>query len=72
MKPTEWYPAHIEPVRDGVYQLLNLSTMLTFYANWHKGAWAIGCTHALDAAQYRYPSLVQKRWPWRGLTSPAA
>jgi len=68
---TEWHPGIMAPVRPGVYQLLNTSTDMLFYSRWNGEAWCVGCSEAEFAATFSRPSVVQFRWPWRGLRSPA-
>lgn len=68
---TEWFPPEITPVRPGIYQLLNTSTDMIFYSRWNGSAWCVGCLEAKFAATFSRPSVVQFKWPWRGLVSPA-
>lgn len=63
---TDWYSPLQHPVREGVYELVNTSTGMHFFSNWHCGAWAIACMTAENAAMIKTPSIVQDRWPWRG------
>jgi hypothetical protein len=68
---TEWLPCEVSPVRPGLYQLLNTSTDMLFYSQWNGEAWCIGCREAELAATFTRPSVVQFKWPWRGLKEPA-
>ncbi len=68
---TDWFPAEVKPVNPGIYQLLNTSTDRLFYSRWNGCAWCIGCMEAEDAASFTRESVVQLRWPWRGLTEQA-
>lgn len=74
-KLTPWFPPDVEPVREGVYQLLNTSTGREFYARWivkedfyylYKG-WSTGHMLAKYAAREHEFGLVQYRWQWRGI-----
>lgn len=66
-KKTEWYPADVDPVRPGVYELLNASTGTVFYARWiiNEGhyyfyvGWSTGHMHPDDAAREVQFGLVQ-------------
>ena len=65
---TAWYAPEQTPVHLGVYQLHNLSTNGLFYSNWTEDGWSIGCLCPEEAAKFTVRSVVQNRWPWRGLT----
>lgn len=65
---TPWYPAEVVPVNPGVYQMLNTSSGMLFYSRWNGEAWCVGCLEAEAAASFTRESVVQLRWPWRGLT----
>lgn len=67
---TDWYGADQRPARPGIYQLLNTSTGMLFYSRWNGRLWCVGCTEAKLAATFSWPSVVQFKWPWRGLTEP--
>jgi hypothetical protein len=67
MNVTGWYAPWIEPVREGVYQLYNTSTDMIFYARWIKQGWCIGMLTAGSCELSWKLSVVQNRWPWRGL-----
>lgn len=72
---TDWMDANDDPVREGVYELLNESTGKTFFARWivKEGfyyfyvGWGRGDHDIEAAASETEHGIVQKRWPWRGL-----
>lgn len=71
MKTTEWFPGHVEPVREGVYQRLNDSTGREFWARWSGSQWYWGALKYEWAEEENSPTLFPQRWPWRGLAQPA-
>jgi hypothetical protein len=79
MTRTDWFPADVNPVREGVYELLNTSTGLAFYARWivkecfyaFYVGWSTGHMNVDDASRDHEFGLVQNRWQWRGLTEKA-
>ena len=70
-KVTEWFSGDVMPIHEGVYQRLNDSTGLTFYARWLNGYWRAGACEIGLAAGMRTPSVRQVEWKWRGLREPA-
>ncbi len=63
MQTTGWYPANIDPLRIGYYEMLNESTGIIFRA------WYSGCMWFRDLHGPTVP--LVRIWPWRGLASPA-
>lgn len=80
---TDWYPADVWPARQGVYQLWNTSTDAVFYARWliktvkiddlttFVEGWTRGHFSVQFAAVDDSFGVVQDKWQWRGLRSPA-
>lgn len=65
MKLTEWYPAHIKPVRVGWYDTLDNDgsySQLRWYFDGRKWCWF----HDNDIKKTKVICVFQKR-PWRGL-----
>lgn len=62
---TSWFDGRLAPVRTGVYQMLNESTGIMFYAYW-TGIWWIGAGHTPEEAEEALRPIF-KLWPWRGL-----
>jgi hypothetical protein len=67
---TGWFAPDVHPVRDGVYQLHNTMSDMFFYARWTSSGWCVGCTRIEDAGAFNVVSVVQDRWPWRGMIDP--
>lgn len=68
---TDWYPPFVEPAREGVYELGNTSTGIHFFARWTRQGWCVGSLNLGMAASSIRISVVQNRWPWRGLKEQA-
>ena len=65
-KLTPWYPGHIKPVRDGVYQTKNDGSI--GYQRFEHGLWYGFSYDAADAARSEW--VVDKRFQndtWRGV-----
>ena len=72
MTKTEWYPGHVDPVHEGVYQKLNTSSGMLFFSRWNGACWMTGHFFRDGADMAETVSVKQDAWPWRGLTSEAA
>lgn len=70
---TDWYPAHVKPVRDGVYERDVSGISAGNFSYWANGLWH-GWSIWEDAAEANYlkgyVSSLQNR-PWRGLAERA-
>lgn len=65
-KLTPWFPVHIKPVRDGVYQVRFSPRQTAGYAYWVNGRWGISCIAPEEAVRNRnYVGNPNKQW--RGL-----
>lgn len=79
-KRTEWFPASIKPVREGVYECeieVDGFVCRFYQAAWRDGMWhvsvaasAVGDKQAMMADPFGLLSLHPK-FRWRGLTRPA-
>lgn len=56
---TGWFPANVDPLRIGYYEMLNTSTGIVFRA------WYSGCMWFRDLDGPTVP--LVRIWPWRGL-----
>ncbi|WP_027810118.1 hypothetical protein [Burkholderia cenocepacia] len=64
---TEWFPADVKPIRDGVYQTTKFNDGgFTFYARWADGEWKFDSHRPDFAAGETLCSPFQNR-RWRGL-----
>ena len=63
MFKTPWFPANVDPVRSGRYEMLNESTGAIFPVYWTGTRWF----H--DGSPVR--PLI-RIWPWRGATEPVS
>lgn len=69
MKLTEWYPAHIKPVRKGVYET-DMSGRLG-YSYWTGKQWSNQSLNAAYAERYKtWTQLASQEKKWRGLAEP--
>lgn len=67
MKKTRWFPAHIKPVRPGVYETNLFSPNGGNYAYWDGKRWAVAFAHVPLANSIRnYCDAIQEK-EWRGL-----
>jgi len=69
MKLTEWYPAHIKPVRKGVYETKCLELAWSTYQYWNGERWGGFCKtiHSADTKHNRnFVSSCQNQM-WRGI-----
>jgi hypothetical protein len=73
MTKTEWYPARIKPVRNGLYETRVNSSSWPVWSVWTGKHWSKPSTDPEWAASNlcRGESFWQNR-EWRGLTEPAA
>lgn len=62
MKRTPWYPAHIKPVRVGMYEIQVSGFVFSGYW-WDGKRWLAGENSA-------YSLWTQTKLKWRGLTAP--
>ena len=68
MKKTPWFPGHIKPVRDGVYQRLANDGETIYHSLWRAGVW-----YAMDkscdgaASNVGLVSIFQDDRKWRGI-----
>ena len=63
MTKTEWFPAHVKPVREGWYEVKECDGFLQC-GGLHYWAWCLGWL--LDDPNGRWAKSVQNL-PWRGL-----
>jgi hypothetical protein len=69
MELTEWYPAHIKPVRQGVYELDYWKfTPTLMFSYWDGKQWLWIADNVDKAATRISPALTQNR-RWRGLAA---
>ncbi len=69
MKLTEWYPASIKPVREGVYET-NMSGRQG-YSYWTGRQWSNQSKHAVYAERHKtWLSGASQKKNWRGLAEP--
>lgn len=71
-KLTEWFPAHIDPVRIGIYEVqreyTDGSQMAPHRLRWTGSAWEY-CSRIFLARNGDYASMTGGDY-WRGLTRP--
>ena len=71
MKTTPWYDMSIEPVRDGVYELIGKKSRVIFYARFWRGFWRNSSgAHSLASIQEHHSVGVMLGLfsGWRGLS----
>jgi hypothetical protein len=64
---TQWFPADVKPVRDGVYET-RLVAEEDVYQRWYQGRWCSPSLSKRRAFSTYYPALIQNL-QWRGLAS---
>ena len=70
-KCTPWFPGHIKPVRQGVYQLKNKGAI--GYQRWDGQMWHAWRSSPDDAAKVDWVlSDIFQNDPWRGLKKQSA
>ena len=67
-KMTNWFPPHIKPVREGVYEIKYTSKVAYsgMYATWNGFRWSIGSYNLWDHYHTDFDSNQNKYW--RGFT----
>jgi hypothetical protein len=66
MKMTDWYPAEIKPVREGVYEVKSVHWAVGWYSRWDGKQWMWTAAGKEKAARMDSPAPTQFRM-WRGL-----
>ena len=69
-KMTDWFPPHIKPVREGVYEVSFASRQKTdapMYATWNGSRWSCWSNGKNDVYHTRFLEAVQDKY-WRGFT----
>lgn len=77
MKKTEWYPSHVKPVREGVYEVLMQviedrlggQAIEQGFCYFGRGGWAV-IKSTPEEAKARGLILGSQHKAWRGLTEP--
>lgn len=65
---TEWYPGHVKPVRDGVYQTPNNSSNgQNVFQYWDGHFWGFRCLSPDIALKYRFYKSAHQNPKWRGI-----
>jgi len=68
---TPWFPPHIKPVRNGVYQIQYTKKQspeyTAMYATWNGVSWSIGSYKLSDGNHKDFDGANQKKF-WRGFT----
>lgn len=70
---TEWYPAHIKPVRVGMYEVKQkgIVALVPTYAYWNGGHWGFYRSDFRFAGLYSADkSEANQEKEWRGFTTP--
>jgi len=65
VKKTAWFPAHIRPVRKGVYEIKRPRTT---YAYWNGQFWSYEERWINFASEMRLTHSTEQYKTWRGLT----
>jgi hypothetical protein len=69
MKLTEWYPAHIKPVRKGVYETSRSGRL--GYSYWTGRQWTNQSRYAAYADRHKtWITGANQKKNWRGLAEP--
>ena len=69
MKLTEWYPAHIKPVREGVYE--TSMSGRRGYSYWTGRQWSNQSKHAVYTERSKaWIGGANQKKNWRGLAEP--
>ena len=66
MKPTDWIPGDVKPVRVGVYQREYPSGAWR-YCLWNGRGWCVYGLTPKDAAEWSDVESNEQNLPWRGL-----
>lgn len=69
-KMTKWFPPHIKPVREGVYEVKFARRKLTpapMYATWNGSRWSCWSNGRNDMYHTRFLYAQQGKY-WRGFT----
>jgi hypothetical protein len=69
-KMTKWFPPHIKPVREGVYEVRFLIQKITdapMYATWNGSRWSVWSHFKNDMYHARFLYADQGKY-WRGFT----
>jgi putative component of toxin-antitoxin plasmid stabilization module len=66
LKLTEWFPATVKPVHEGVYEI-RIDYFGTSYATWSKGLWTVSALSRSSAGRQQRPSFQQNK-TWRGVS----
>lgn len=68
---TKWFPPHIKPVREGVYEIKYTSKPTNpnppIYATWHGSRWSSGSLKLHDKYHKDFYGAIQEKY-WRGFT----
>lgn len=71
MKKTKWFPAHVLPVRKGVYEVKDTGARAGWYAYWNGHHFGYRTITPKDAYRARsYATVLPRLTCWRGLTTP--
>jgi hypothetical protein len=65
-KVTDWFPASIKPVREGVYQRFDPQTKAVVYSRWNGKYWCLNSSEF----QLAEKAIIRTSYPdlrWRGL-----
>ena len=69
-KMTKWFPPHIKPVREGVYEIKYTSKVAhgsCMCATWNGYRWSSGSADMRDKYQQQFYGAIQEKY-WRGFT----
>jgi hypothetical protein len=64
-KRTGWYPGHIKPAREGIYERERNSIIIFSY--WDGSVWCVGARSIHHANVFKYYKANYQNTPWRGL-----
>ena len=68
---TDWYPPHIKPVREGLYEVKGWHFHGGTWKYWNGTKWGWSHTSARMARYWRNQSGAAQEVEWRGLTEEA-
>lgn len=68
---TEWFPADVKPVREGIYETKSpvMNDDPGRYSYWNGGSWGGAYMDNRTAFAGRHKESMFQNRPWRGLTS---
>jgi hypothetical protein len=64
LKLTEWFPATVKPVHEGVYQVY-ISSCFEEYAMWKNGEWSL--SRLTKDGDFRFVAGRYQNKDWRGV-----